>query len=218
MLTPSPIQVKVCGITSTADLQELSKAGVEYAGLIFDERSPRFAGNKIKASSARISKGRVKTVGVFVNAQAARIAGLVEEYGLNLVQLHGEEDPDFCQSIRKLAPVIRAIRVGAETGLDEAAAPFLDCCDFLLFDTRGPKQGGNGILFDWKLLETYRGRIPFFLSGGIGLSEISKVKALHHPALFAVDVNSRFESAPGIKKMDLVREFARDLRAGGIND
>jgi len=206
------IQIKVCGITRESDLRALSLSGADYAGLIFHEPSPRYAGSRLSGRSAREMKGALRTVGVFVNAGKEKILSVVDRYGLDLVQLHGEESPAFCEMIRRSVAVIKAIPVSSETDLTAATDPFRDCCDFLLFDAKGPAPGGNGILFNWEKLSDYRADIPFFLSGGIGSPEIGPLKTFRHPGWRVVDVNSRMESSPGVKSIDLVLEFVNALK------
>lgn len=206
------MQIKVCGITRESDLRALAQLQVDFAGLIFYERSPRFAGSKITGKSVRELKGGLKTVGVFVNARQEMIASLVENYGLDMIQLHGDETPAYCRMIRQYAPVIRALRIAEDTDLESAVTPFLDSCDYFLFDTAGPRYGGNGKQFDWALLEKYRHDLPFFLSGGIGPTDIADLRAFHHDALLALDVNSRFELSPGVKQLDLVRTFSESIK------
>ncbi len=206
------IQIKVCGITRESDLRALSLGGAHYAGMVFHEPSPRFAGSRLSGKSAREMKGALQTVGVFVNAGREKILSVVDQYGLDLVQLHGEETPQCCAIIRRSVRVIKAISVSPQTNLSAATEPYRDCCDFLLFDTKGAARGGNGIRFDWEKLSDYRGGIPFFLSGGIGIRQVASLKTFRHPDWRAVDINSRLESSPGIKRMDLVLEFVNALK------
>jgi phosphoribosylanthranilate isomerase len=207
--------IKVCGITRESDLRAVSLCGAQFAGFIFHELSPRFAATSISGRAAREFKGGLKTVGVFVNAGRDRILSLVESYGLDFVQLHGDETPEFCQMIRHSVPVIRTIRVNEETEVKIVSDSYMDCCDYFLFDTRGKEYGGNGIRFGWEQLDAYDGTIPYFLSGGIAPSDVALVKAfqLQHGMLAAVDINSRFEKKPGLKHIDLVQAFVNELKA-----
>jgi phosphoribosylanthranilate isomerase len=192
-------------------MAQLEALGVQYGGMILYEKSPRFAGGKIDASKIK-QLNKIKKVGVFVHADAKYILAQQENYGLDMVQLHGDETPDFCAMLRKHLPVIKAFRIRNEKDLKHTEQ-YAASCDYFLFDAAGELYGGNGKLFDWKLLESYTGNVPFFISGGIGLSEAEQVRQFPHPALYAVDVNSRFEISPGEKNMDELKKFLCHLNS-----
>ncbi|WPV69760.1 phosphoribosylanthranilate isomerase [Chitinophaga sp. LS1] len=204
------MQLKVCGITRKEDLDKLVELGVHYAGFIFYEKSPRFVGNKLDARTVRETKGILK-VGVFVNAPLEQVKQLIGSYGLHLVQLHGDEDPAYCAALQALVPVIRAFRIGEDVNWDILAA-YVPVTNYFLFDTAaGKAYGGTGKLFNWELLHTYPFDHPFFLSGGIGPEQLEDLLAFEHPALFAADVNSKFETAPGVKDMVSVQQFSTKI-------
>lgn len=204
------MKVKVCGITRAEDLEALVELGADYAGFIFYERSPRFAGNKLDGRTVREKGANIGKVGVFVNADAQQVLQTVKDYGLDLVQLHGDESPEFCAEIRKTVPVMKVLHVGADGY--EQVTPYLKVSDYFLFDTASAAYGGTGQQFDWELLKGYKQKTPFFLSGGIGPDDIETVKRWRHKALFAVDVNSRFEITPGVKDMQKVGAFIQQLK------
>src|SRR5215213_4805076 len=143
------MKLKVCGMTSLEQLQQLQNLGVDFAGLIFYEASKRFAGEKLENQKATIRKLEIKKVGVFVNENIETIKNAIEEYGLSYVQLHGDESPEFCQQVQKFIPVIKAIQVGAATNLDEPLEKYGNFCDYFLFDTASNQYGGSGLQFDW---------------------------------------------------------------------
>jgi phosphoribosylanthranilate isomerase len=202
-------KIKVCGLTRWEDMTRLADLGVHYRGFIFYDRSPRFSDRKLDAVRVKDFEGFQK-VGVFVNATTAYILEQKEKYGLDLVQLHGDESPGDCLALRNYLPVMKAFRL--KTPQDLAVLPsYKEACDYFLFDTPGVLYGGNGNVFDWSLLTQYTGRTPFFLSGGIGPAETESLKAFAHPALHAVDINSRFETAPGKKNIDDIKRFLWDL-------
>lgn len=201
------MHVKVCGITRKEDLQRLIELGANYAGFIFYEKSPRFAGDKIDARTVRECDSILKA-GVFVNAPLEQVQRIIADYGLNLVQLHGDETPEYCAALKVQLPVIKAFRIGDSINWATQVAPYLETTDYFMFDTDGGKAyGGTGKRFNWELLQTYPYNHPFFLSGGIGLEEAPELLQLCMPALFAVDVNSRFEIAPGVKDTAKVQLF-----------
>ncbi|MET3880713.1 phosphoribosylanthranilate isomerase [Chitinophaga sp. OAE865] len=210
------MRIKVCGITRINDLQGLLDNEVDYAGFIFYERSPRFAGNKIDARSVRETTG-IGKVGVFVNAPLEQIQRTVNDYGLDLVQLHGDETPEFCAAVRAFIPVIKAFRIGDNVNWQTEVAPFIPVTDYFLFDTASVKgYGGTGEKFNWELLQTYPFDQPFFLSGGITPEQGTEIGEMQIPALFAADVNSRFEDSPGVKNLALVKQFVKQIHSSII--
>lgn len=203
-------KIKVCGITLEADLFQLKAVGAHWAGLIFAPDSPRFVAGKLDPVRVKTFKELPK-VGVFVNALEQDILDAIDTYGLNMVQLHGQETPAFCESVRRHVKVIKAFRVRDTDSLSAMTAAYVDHCHYFLFDAYGKLPGGNGILFNWEVLNTYDHRLPFLLSGGIGPDSIQAIKALRHPKLFGIDVNSRFEESPGVKNMSSLKSFIWDL-------
>lgn len=207
--------IKVCGITSVEQLNELQLLGVDYAGLIFYPHSPRYVGkHKMQASETKAQQISIRKIGVFVNEQEGDLLRLVTDWGLEMVQLHGEETPAYCERISKQVKVIKAFRVGTIDDIELRVSPYRDVVDYFLFDTMGEKYGGTGKQFDWKLVSNKALGKPYFLSGGIG-AELGK--ELHELAsiqkdLYAVDVNSKFEVSPGIKNMGLIRKFVDSLK------
>jgi phosphoribosylanthranilate isomerase len=207
------MKIKVCGITRKEDLQQLVSYQVNYAGFIFYEKSPRFAGQKIDARTVREIAG-IKKVGVFVNAPLEQVQRTITDYGLDMVQLHGDETPEYCEAIRKSVPVIKAFRVGENVDWSALLSAYLPVTDYFLFDTEaGKAYGGTGKRFNWELLQTYPYAHPFYLSGGIGLEETPELLQIKLPALFAVDVNSKFEIQPGVKNMEKVRLFTDQIQS-----
>ncbi|MBO9151019.1 phosphoribosylanthranilate isomerase [Chitinophaga sp. GCM10012297] len=206
------MKIKVCGITRKEDLDALVQLGADYAGFIFYGKSPRFVGNKLDGRTVRETGGKIGKVGVFVNADPQQVLQTVKDYGLDMVQLHGEESIAVCQQLRLSVPVIKAFPMGEKAGGADYAAPFMAVTDYFLFDTAGKEYGGTGRQFDWQLLNGYSYDKPFFLSGGIGPEDAEAVLRWRHGHLFSLDVNSRFETAPGVKDMDKVAAFIKTIK------
>ncbi|MBK6826017.1 MAG: phosphoribosylanthranilate isomerase [Chitinophagaceae bacterium] len=200
------MNIKVCGITDMKQLQQLDGLDIEFAGLIFYPESPRYVGDKLSGKDVKKADFDLRKVGVFVNPELIDVLDAIDEYGLDVVQLHGDESPEMCDDLSTEVEVIKAFRITGNEDIDELVAPYDAVCDYYLFDTGGLKEsfGGTGQQFDWNILSKAKIEKPFFLSGGIGVEDLTRVKAFKHPDLFGVDVNSRFESAPGIKDMSKI--------------
>ena len=209
------MNIKVCGITQMKQLKQLEGLNIDFAGFIFFKGSPRYAGDKIDKDEMQTADFDVKKVGVFVNAGFDEIMQTVEDYGLDVVQLHGDETPELCESLSEEVEVIKAFRIGEDTGsIDEMIADYDEVCDYYLFDTASPNGagGGTGKQFDWKKIAKSKIEKPFFLSGGISADDIAKIKSFKHPDYFGIDVNSKFEKSPGVKDMALLLKLKQGLK------
>jgi phosphoribosylanthranilate isomerase len=210
------MNIKVCGITQFKQLQQLDALNIDYAGLIFYKDSPRYMGDKITGKQVKEADFDIKKVGVFVNPGYSELLDTIDEYGLDIVQLHGNETPEMCEDLSAEVEVIKAFRIAGDQSIniDEMVMPYDAACDFYLFDTAGLKEnfGGTGQQFDWSVLKKAKIEKPFFLSGGIGRDDAEKVKAFKHPDFFAIDVNSKFEMAAGVKDMAAILKFLQGFK------
>lgn len=209
------MHIKVCGITSVDQLKSLQEIGVDYAGIIFYERSQRFIGkHQLKPSMISSTGLTINRIGVFVNEVEDKILEAVDLWGLTMVQLHGEESPAFCEKISNHVKTIKAFRVSEMESLSYKVSAYQDAVEYFLFDAMGEQYGGTGKQFNWELIKAADISKPFFLSGGIGPDDASSVLALGASDSFcyAVDVNSRFEIEPGIKNMALVKQFVDRIK------
>ncbi len=205
----SKIHLKVCGMREPENIAALAVLQPDFIGFIFHELSPRYCE---KVPDVMIPK-TIRKTGVFVNNPEDYILQKKEIFQLDYIQLHGAESPLFCQKIRKsVAPVIKAFNLNEHFDFNRLEA-YASCCKFFLFDASGPKSGGNGIPFNWKLLEKYHGTTPFLLSGGINESMTVAIKQINHPAFYGVDINSRFETLPGIKDINKIKRFKYELQS-----
>lgn len=199
-------------MTDMQQVEQLAAIGVDYAGFIFYEKSPRFAANKLAAADLKAFSA-IQKVGVFVNESIEMILQTVDEYGLNAIQLHGDETADFCDGIKEKVTVIKAFRVKGDENLSEILKPYEKAADYFLFDTKAQEYGGTGKKFDWSVLSKANITKPYFLSGGIGLDDVEQVKQFTLTNnVFALDVNSKFEIAPGIKDIESVKEFLGSIK------
>ena len=210
------MKLKVCGITQAEQLKQLDELEVDYAGLIFYVHSERYVLNKLKSTELQNLDLSLQKVGVFVNASEEDIMTQIEQYRLDLIQLHGDETPAFCKHISNHVSVTKAFRITKknEQNIDWMIKPYEEFCDFYLFDTnRKGAYGGTGEKFDWEILKNNKINKSFFLSGGIGLDDVEKIKAFDHPFFYAVDVNSMLEIEPGIKDMEMVGKIVKELKS-----
>ena len=197
------MKLKVCGMQETENIAALASLQPDYMGFIFWEPSKRYC----TTVPTDIPK-HIKKVGVFVDETTKQIKEKVKLFGLDAVQLHGDESPRQCAALLNLCEVIKAFRIGPDFDF-KTLTPYQDHCTYFLFDTQGPLPGGNGTAFDWKLLAGYTLYTPFFLSGGIGLGHVEAIAEIRKRNLpiHALDINSQFESKPGVKKIEKIEKF-----------
>ena len=205
------MKVKVCGITSFEQMQDLQDLGADYAGMIFYEKSKRYIGTLTESEKERLKSLSIKRIGVFVNAEYETILKAIADYNLYAVQLHGDETDEICLELMDKAKVIKVFRISDQSDIDSLVESFSPVCHYFLFDTDTAQYGGSGKQFDWSVLTKAAINKPFFLSGGIGLEDVEKVNGFNHPLLHAVDVNSRLESAPGVKDLTKVEQFIKAI-------
>jgi len=183
----------------------------DFMGFIFYSGSPRYFEGTDDPFSHTDVQGTEK-VGVFVNETVESVLYKIGRYKLDMVQLHGNETPEYCSTIKRAGiPIIKAACINNHKDLENLSV-FENHCDYFLFDKGGQKFGGTGEKFSWEILKSYTMHIPFFLSGGIGPDDAGIIKELNHPGLFAVDINSRFEISPGMKDVSLVKTFIKSIR------
>lgn len=205
------MMVKVCGLRDRANIDQLRMAAPDFIGLIFYRGSPRFVGSEPNFKRYIRALNWTQKVGVFVDALPVEVLEAASAYGLDFVQLHGQEPPEVCKRIATGLPVIKAF--GVRASLDtEVLNAYRRCCAYWLLDTAGPGHGGTGRKFDWTLLNDSGMDHPFFLSGGIGPEDAARIRSLKHPGLAGIDINSRFEDQPGIKNETLIQKFIHELR------
>lgn len=211
----SGIKFKVCGMTQIEQVKQLVELGVDYAGFIFYKKSPRYVVDKIRPEELKQLTG-INKAGVFVNEDYDVILKTVEAYGLTCVQLHGDETPDFCSRISSQLQTIKAFRISGDEDLASVLRNYNDAVDFYLFDTKAKEYGGTGKKFNWDILQQTSFNKPCFLSGGIGPGDENLVRDFiesdAYNNLYALDLNSKFEDAPGIKNISKLKAFIDELK------
>lgn len=209
----SEIKLKVCGMKYFDNIQAVGALLPDYIGFIFHAKSARYF------NTDRIPEipESIKKTGVFVDADIDFVATSVKTYQLQALQLHGHESPEYiselkecCSNRKEKIEIIKVFSI-KESFNFEVLKPYESVCDYFLFDTKGQLPGGNGYTFNWDVLNAYPSTTPFFLSGGIGLEEVEKLKSFIKSNAakycYAIDVNSKFETEPGLKNLKLLKVF-----------
>lgn len=203
---------KLCGIKTKNNFGDLDKIDIDMVGLNFYPPSPRYVEDNVaNADLAEAVPKRIKKVGVFVNEDLAEVEWRAASFGLDYLQLHGDEDIEYCTAAKQFAKVIKVFKVDDDFDF-ATTTPFESLASFFLFDTYTPEHGGSGQSFDWSKLSAYAGQTRFILAGGIGPDDVAKVKAFKHPAFHGVDLNSKFEFAKANKHMELVYNFINEVK------
>ena len=203
--------VKVCGMRDAENIRQLDELGtVDWMGFIFFPRSPRHV-SEVPAYLPQ----HCKRVGVFVNASIEEIVDRIQTFGLHLVQLHGHETPEYISSLRQAispdAGIIKTIQIASMEDLNKTRQ-YEGVADHFLFETKCQGYGGSGQQFEWSILQHYKGKTPFLITGGIGAEDAAKVKLFSHPQVVGIDLNSRFEKAPALKDITLIDNFIKQLK------
>lgn len=210
------LKLKICGMREPENIDRVSALRPDYMGFIFYEPSPRHVSESSGVSPVLLENLRQKNVtpvAVFVNASIEEVLSVVSAYGFTVVQLHGDEPPEECRLLKDRGlSVIKAFSVATVDDVSRTVA-YEGCCDCFLFDTKSPLHGGTGNRFDWSVLQAYSGKTPFFLSGGLDESSVNDILTFFHPSLYGLDVNSRFELAPGLKHVSRLGAFINQLSA-----
>ena len=213
------MELKVCGMKYDENIKDVAALQPDYLGFIFWEHSKRY----FKDPMPHIPN-TIKKVGVFVDATIEEVILKVKKYRLQAVQLHGEESPEYCKKLKhellsskhgvSKIDIIKVFSIRDDFDFN-LLTPYESIADFYLFDTKGALPGGNGYTFNWELLKNYPSTKPYFLSGGIGLTEVENIAAfLEMPAskyCQVIDVNSKFEIEPGLKNVSELKEFRKTV-------
>ncbi|WP_246474861.1 phosphoribosylanthranilate isomerase [Pedobacter roseus] len=206
------LKLKVCGMRLAANIAAVAELHPDYLGFIFYEKSPRLI-SEVSAELIKYIPSEIKTVGVFVNEELEKVKDKVNLLKLKAVQLHGSESPEYCEALKSTFPTLEVIKA---FGIDEdfdfsTLQPYLKAADYFLFDTKTKVHGGSGKTFNWSVLDQYTYTKPYFLSGGIDLEHSTAIKKINDERLYALDINSRFETEPGLKDAAKIKEFIQEV-------
>lgn len=201
------LKIKVCGMRDPANIQALAALPIDYMGFIFYKKSARYTAELPLVTIPKT----IKKTGVFVNAEATFIREKMSQ-DLQAIQLHGEESPAFCESLKTGdVELIKAFGMQADIAW-ETLAPYTGVVDYFLFDTSSSEHGGTGRTFDWTLLDSYPFDTPYFLSGGLDLTNIPAALARKDERLKGLDINSKFEVEPALKDIDKIQKALKIIR------
>ena len=202
--------IKVCGMREPENIRAVEALGIDLMGFIFWPLSSRYVGELPYYLPRNCQRA-----GVFVDAALQDILAAVEDFHLDVLQLHGHESPEVIAALKERLPAVRIVKSLAVKGPEDLSrtAAYEDVCDAFLFDTKGKWPGGNGRQFDWNVLRQYKGRLPFLLSGGIGPGDEQRIRTFDVPECIGIDLNSRFETAPGRKDVEALRTFIETVRS-----
>ncbi len=205
------MKIKVCGLKHPHNIKQIVDSNIDFAGFIFYDESKRHV-NRHTLNFLKTWNTKVLKVGVFVNHDLDQVKSIVKTYSLDFVQLHGDETPEYLANLtHDNIKLIKAFQINPDFNWDILAdyQPFVK---YFLFDTPTPSYGGSGKHFNWELLRQYYLDTPFFLSGGIGLQDVSLLQKLNMPNLYAIDVNSQFELKAGLKDSAKLNQFVNKIR------
>ena len=201
------MKLKVCGMKYSQNITEIENLFPDLMGFIFYEKSKRFFNQpEINLNN------KVKRVGVFVNENIQEIKNKIKKYKLDYVQLHGEENVNFCNSLQPFVKIIKVFKIDYNFNFKKTEE-FEEVCDYFLFDTKSQLHGGSGKKFDWDLLKNYNCKKDFFLSGGIDIGDIEEIKKIvkSYP-IAGIDVNSKFELDNLEKDKEKINLLIKKLR------
>ncbi|MEM9331592.1 MAG: phosphoribosylanthranilate isomerase [Pseudomonadota bacterium] len=209
-----PKTIKICGLSTTDAIDAAVSGGATHIGFIFFEKSPRHVSVETAKNLAAHAGDRIKKVAVSVDADNDYLDQIVAATDPDILQLHGKESRERLQEIkaRYNLPVMKAIAIRTQEDL-EKAKDYLGVADMFLFDAKPPEgsdlPGGNGVAFDWEIMDHWDKDMPYMLSGGLDAGNVHE--ALHHSGANAVDVSSGVERVPGQKDLNLIQDFLKTI-------
>jgi len=198
--------IKVCGMKFPENIKEVAALNPGLMGFIFYPKSPRYA-EPLDVHALETLSTSIKKIGVFVNESLENILTILYKYKLDGAQLHGAEMVGICRELKSVGYIVIKAFPIAEAYNFKVTKAYEGACDYFLFDTKTDAYGGSGIKFNWKMLEEYIGETPFLLSGGITVDDSEAISKIEHPKFAGIDLNSKFEISPGLKNVELLRQF-----------
>ena len=183
----------------------------DFMGFIFYPKSPRYA-EPLDIDALNALPSTIKKIGVFVNENLENILTIAYKYKLDGLQLHGTELVDMCTELKRLGYIVIKAFPIAESYNFKVTKDYEGACDYFLFDTQTDAYGGSGVKFNWTMLEEYKGQTSFLLSGGIAADDAEAILKIEHPKFAGIDLNSKFEVKPGLKNVEALSGFLKQIR------
>jgi len=209
------MKIKVCGMKYEDNVEALRLVQPDFMGFNFYKKSKRYVdkANFLLDKKLFVKDKAIKKVGIFVNESIEEIIRIAQQFQLDVIQLHGNEQSDFCKKVKKHFSVAKAfgVSISDKQFNFEQTKAYQAHCDYFLFDTKTKQYGGSGKKFNWKILNNYKGNTPFFVAGGISLQDVDDLRLIKHPQFFGVDINSGFEIEPGLKNIEEIKKFKQQL-------
>jgi phosphoribosylanthranilate isomerase len=206
--------IKVCGMAQPDNIAAVAALSPMLMGFIFYEKSPRYAGNLAPEVIKKLPE-YIRPVAVFVNESTDNILATTQRYGIDIVQLHGDETPEQCRELKAAGKIVLKAVSPADRTQVEALTCYDGAADMLIFDTKG---GGTGRKWSWDIIRDYPLHTPYLLSGGIGVDDVDAIVDAMQPGMAGIDINSRFEVTPGVKDISLLTKFILSLRKFNENE
>lgn len=205
------MKIKICGNTQNYNIEGVAGLEPDFMGFIFFNSSPRDVSNNIQFINPLHIPKSIEKVAVFVNEDIEILSNICIKHNFLTIQLHGDETPEYCEKLKQKFKVIKAFRVSNK--LPNSIHDYISCCEYFLFDSAGKTYGGTGEAFNHKVVLESPINKPFFLSGGISLDDAEYLKTIQHPNLYGIDINSKFETSPGIKNLSSLNQFINKIRS-----
>jgi phosphoribosylanthranilate isomerase len=208
------MKFKICGMKDPDNIKEIVALKPDYMGFIFYPKSSRYVGEDLDHKMMKSIPSSITKVGVYVNPTREEVIKTSVGYNLNVIQLHGDEDPGFCRSLSFYGEIVKSFGISEDFDF-RVLEDYRSCCSYFLFDTKTPGFGGSGEKFNWDILTEYRESKPFFLSGGIGFAQIEEIRRAkrNFRHLYGLDLNSKFEISPGIKDGKKIKRVMTALKS-----
>lgn len=202
------LKIKVCGMRISHNILALAELQPDFMGFIFYPKSARYTGDILEKEILKSLPRSIQKTGVFVNESLEKVIDISKAYGLNFVQLHGDETVDFCEKLKEEGlKIIKVFSVDNSFDFSETIH-FQSIVDYFLFDTKAEGgYGGHGKAFDWSILDNYEGDTPFLLAGGISLENLEELDKIKNKNFVGIDVNSKFELSPANKDIRALKEL-----------
>ena len=205
------MKIKICGMKFPENIHDVTGLKPDFMGFVFYPKSPRYA-EPLDIKTLNSIPKTIKKIGVFVNESLENILTMVYKYKLDGVQMHGSENVEDCRKLKNAGLIVLKAFPIAEAYNFKVTKNYEGACDYFLFDTKTETYGGSGVKFNWSILDEYKGETPFLISGGIAANDAEAILKIEHPKYVGIDLNSKFEVSPGLKNVELLKQFIAEIK------